>query len=221
MPRLNKAQIAARDAARAASQTREVDPFHADGTQKTEAEMMAEASAAGPSAAAAAKPSAKPASAPAKTGATVTVALKHPTGIFLEAFEPSRMQVPDGVGRLRDETIFRSTGKRFEVHGNRVPFGATPNFPIVAGFALTHGVPKDLWETWLKQHADSDLVQNRLISAFDDGDSAADYAKDHEGTKSGMEAMLRVGDPRADKKKNRDGKFVDAIVQADEQPAAV
>lgn len=162
----------------------------------------------------------KSASAPATSGAVVTVALKHPTGVILEGFEKKSIQVPDGVGRIRDEVVFRSSGQRFEIHGNRVPFGKTPNFPIIGGYALTKGVPKDVWEIWLEQHKDSPLVENHLISAFESHDDAEAFATEHEENRSGMEAVLKVGDPRVDKRKGRDGKFHEAVVTADEQPAA-
>ena len=153
----------------------------------------------------------KQAATPETGTATVTVALKHPTGIVLEVFEKKILQVPDGVGRLRDETIFRSTGKQYALNGNRVPFGKMPNYKIIAGYALTDGIPKVVWETWLEQHQDSPLVENKLIMAYEKQDMAEDFANDHQATRSGFEPLLIKGDPRVDKKKTRDGKFVDVI----------
>jgi hypothetical protein len=152
--------------------------------------------------------------------ATVTVALKHPTGIVIEAFEKSSMSVPDGVGRLRDEIVFRSTGTQYVLNGTRVPFGVRPKFDIVGGYALTPGVPKSVWDKWLEQHQDHPLVENNLICAHEKIDMVEDFAEEHKATRSGLEPILLRGDPRVDKKRTRDGKFVDSIETADEQSAA-
>jgi hypothetical protein len=156
---------------------------------------------------------------PATGTETVTVALKHPTGLVLECFREEAGSEPVLGGGMRKVAVWRSTGQQYVVHGTRVPAGATPNYPIVAGYALTHGVPKEVWETWLKQHKDSPVVLNHLIRAYASGEDAAAFAKDHEATRSGLEPLLRRSDPRVDKKRNRDGKFVDAVVVADEQPS--
>jgi hypothetical protein len=150
---------------------------------------------------------------------TVTVALKHPTGIVLEVFEKKSMAVPDGRGAMRDEPMFRSTGKQFPINGTRVPFGKAPKFPIVGGYALTQGVPKDVWDKWLEQHHDHPLVENELITAFPQLDMAQDFAEEHKDLRSGMEPLLQKGDPRTPKTQNREGKFVDAIEHFDGQAA--
>lgn len=123
---------------------------------------------------------------PATGTETVTVALKHPTGIVLEVFEKKTMQVPDGVGRLRDEVVFRSSGKRYPINGNRVPFGARPKFTILGGYALTEGVPKEVWDKWLEQHPDHPLVESGLISAHAKVDLAEGFATEHEASRSGL-----------------------------------
>ena len=157
----------------------------------------------------------------AETGtATVTVALKHPTGIIIEAFTQDVAHEPVMGGGTREVTVFRSTGKQYTINGNRAPFGVRPDFDIVAGYGLTHGVPKDVWERWLEQHHDSPLVQNNLICAHESVDHVKDEARDGAKLKSGLEPMLQKGDPRAPKKMDRQRKFVDAIEVADEQPKA-
>lgn len=162
-------------------------------------------------------PSPKKIAVPETGTATVTVALKHPTGIVIEAFEKKSMQVPDGVGRLRDEVVYRTTGKQYPIHGTRVPFGSAPRYKIIGGYALTEGVPKAVWDIWLEQHHDHALVQNELICAHEQLDFSQDFAEEHKATRSGLEPLLQKGDPRVDKKRTREGKFVDAIETADEQ----
>jgi hypothetical protein len=156
-------------------------------------------------------PRAKKVAAPETGTATVTIALKHPTGIIIEAFEKKTLQVPDGVGRLRDETVFRATGKQYPVNGNRVPFGQMPSYKIVGGYALTPGIPKDVWDAWLIQHHDHPLVENELISAFEAMDWAEDFSAEHQDSKSGLEPLARRGDPRAPKSRTRDGKVVETF----------
>ena len=149
--------------------------------------------------------------------AVVTVALKHPTGIILQAYAEGTEVEPSPMGG-REVKRFRPKGQSFALHGTRVPFGRQPNFAIIGGYALTPNIPKAVWENWLEHNTDSPLVQNRLISAFERLDLAKDWAKDNKDSRSGMEPLLRAKDgidPRNPKMKNRAGKFVNAIVEGD------
>lgn len=161
----------------------------------------------------------KPVPVPQTGTATVVVALKHPTGIVIEAFEEKKIAVPDGRGAMRDETMFRSTGKRYPVNGTRMPYGMEAPFRRVGGYALTEGIPKDVWELWLKQHHDHPLVENGLITAFEKLDMAIDFAEENKALKSGLEPLLQKDDPRTPKTRTREGKFVDAIEHYDPQAA--
>lgn len=152
---------------------------------------------------------------PATTGETVVVALKLPNGLIIQAQEKTTDQEPIMGGGTREVAVFRPVGQQFSLHGNRVPFGKMPNYPIVGGYALTDGVPKDVWENWRDLHKDMPLVRNGLVAAFDDMDSAKDFAKDGKALKSGFEPLALKGDPRVDKKKTRDGKLVDAVSISD------
>ncbi len=147
----------------------------------------------------------------ATTGETVTVALKHPTGIILEVFKPEPSFEPVLGGGMRETTIYRPTGGKFTLNGNRVPVGVAPPYPIVAGYALTHGIPRDVWEAWRAQHADHPLVQGNLIAAYKGGEDAAAFAEEHRETRSGMEPVRRKDDPRVPKRIGADGKFQDTV----------
>lgn len=153
------------------------------------------------------------------SGDTVMVALKHPTGIVIEAFVGSEAYEPVMGGGQRKVKVFRPAGKRYTVNGNRYPFGTMPSYKIIAGYALTPGIPKDVWECWLSQHQDMPLVQNHLIHAHESVEYASDQAKDGQALRSGLEPLLTKGDPRVAKKRTRNGKFVDAIETGDEQPS--
>jgi hypothetical protein len=156
-----------------------------------------------------------------KTGTdTVTIALKHPTGIVLEAFEKVATKVPDGGGRMREEMLYRSTGKQYPLYGNRVPMGMTPNYKIIAGYALTPGIPRDVWEAWKEQHHDSPLLDqaNPLIFAHESLEQVEDFAEEGRQLRHGFEPLRKTDDPRVAKRKTRDGKFVDSVSMADDQP---
>lgn len=148
---------------------------------------------------------------------TVTVALKHPTGILLEVFKPEETMEPVLGGGVRSATVHRSYGQRFALNGNRVPFGMRPTYNIIGGYALTPGVPRELWEKWQDQHKDSDLVVNGLITAWESPADAEDFARDPDNIelRHGAEPLRRKDDPRTPKNQTREGKFVDAIEEGE------
>ena len=153
--------------------------------------------------------------------ATCVVALKHPTGIILEVFQEMEVNIPDGRGSMRIDKLFQGTGEKFPLHGNRVPFGRIPNFEIVNGYALTQNIPVEIWNGWLKQHKDHPLVQNNLINALKSVDDAKAFARDGRELRSGLEPMRKPNkdgsnpDPRTPKRRNAEGKFVEAIEPGD------
>lgn len=155
---------------------------------------------------------------PARTGETVTVALKSPHGIILQLHDQVEVSVPVMGGGMRMETQFRPSadlGATFRLNGNAVPFGESPKHTIVGGFALTHGVPKDFWEAWLKQNPRLGIVTSNLIHAYDTVDAAAGEARDKRAVRSGLEPLnmsKNSGDPRIPKRKDMEsGKVVDAV----------
>ena len=55
----------------------------------------------------------------------------------------------------------------FTISGNSFPEGGAPRAErLEAGYALTYGVPKKLWEAWLADNKDMPAVVNGLIFAF-------------------------------------------------------
>lgn len=141
----------------------------------------------------------------------VTVACKLPNGFILhvDEMETYHEQVLGG-GVRESKRANRSTkvpavtlnGCAFK-HGQIEP----PAFIISGGYALTDGVPADLWNEWLKQNADSDLVRNKIIMAHAKGDSAAAMAKEHKTVLSGLEPITPNTDRRIPKSiKTDDGR---------------
>jgi hypothetical protein len=141
----------------------------------------------------------------ARSGATVTVGLKHPNGIVLRVFLMEEVNEPVMGGGWRTVKQARAKeGIEIVLNGNAVPFGAQPKCEIVAGYALTRGVSKDVWDEWLKQNANSALVKNGLIMAWEKPDFARDAAKERRATRSGLEPLSQADDPRAPKGVKKD-----------------
>lgn len=145
---------------------------------------------------------------PATTGETVTVACNLPNGLILRVFDMVNVRRARPGGGFDEEPEARLAGEPFTLHGNRTSFGEEPKCKVVCGYALTRGVPKDLWDRWLEQNEDSDLVRNNLIHAHESMDEAADASEELDGTKSGLQP-LNPGD---------DSRMPRRVTTADEQP---
>ncbi|WP_182356661.1 hypothetical protein [Komagataeibacter europaeus] len=59
---------------------------------------------------------------------------------------------------------------------------------VVGGYGLT-SVPSDLWEDWIKRHADTPFVKKRLVFAQATPAKAEGQAKEQEAVKTGMEPL--------------------------------
>ena len=92
-------------------------------------------------------------------------------------------------GGMREVKVAEELPESFTVLGVAHPQNAGPRGLMVGGFVLTSGVPKDLWDLWLNQNKDSDIVKNGLIFAHvKDIDTQAN-AKDHGAIRSGVERL--------------------------------
>ena len=60
---------------------------------------------------------------------------------------------------------------------------------IVGGHGLTNGVPKDLFEAWLKKNHALQFVRNGLVFMHDNAKSAESIAKERRNTRSGLEPI--------------------------------
>lgn len=139
---------------------------------------------------------AKPAKGASKTGETVTVACKMPHGIVIRGFRRSTRSVPVLGGGMRDETYFQPDGREVTILGNARPIGGDYRTRVVAGYALTQGVPKDLWDQWREANAAMPAVTNGLILAFPTTNEAAAEARKNVKVRSGLEPLDPNGDPR-------------------------
>lgn len=122
-------------------------------------------------------------------GRLVTVACNLPNGLILQACEFREENVPVMGGGFRLEKMGRKVGPAVTVFGNAKPFGGEAKARVVAGYALTENVDADLWEKWLAQNAESDVVKNKLIFAYERPGETEHEAKEHKGLRSGLEPM--------------------------------
>lgn len=127
--------------------------------------------------------------APARSGATVTVACKMPTGLRLTLFKARAEKFPVAGGMMIEETISRPAGDPVVLHGNRVPFGERAKVPVVGGYGLNHGISKDFWDAWVEQNKNLDIVRNRIVFAYDTPDHARGAAKEQRDVLSGLEPL--------------------------------
>ncbi len=152
----------------------------------------------------------------ATTGDTVTVACKLPNGLILRVFDMIETQEPVMGGGFRNVKIARLKGVPIPVYGNRSPFGELPKCKIVAGFALTPGIPKEFWELYLEQNKDSEVIRNGILFAHESLDSVEGEAKENADVKTGLQPLSRDSRGNMD-----DSRIPKRINTADEQPKAV
>jgi len=133
-----------------------------------------------------------------KGAATACVMCKLPHGYWLQWFDMIETQEPVMGGGWR--TVRRAIERperRFLLAGNAAPFGMAPAAPIAGGYALTFGVPVDLWEHWLDSGGrDTDVFRNGLIKAAHSETEARVIGRENEARKSGLEPLDPTNLPR-------------------------
>jgi hypothetical protein len=135
---------------------------------------------------------------PVSTGQTVTVACKLPSGVLLRCHQMEKIAEPQQGGGYRD--IMRSRpipDKQFAIRG---PWSGSAGQaynkgnPAVAellpgGYALTHGVPKEIWDHWLSENKNTPLVRNRIIFAYPAVATVTEEAHKLRAVKTGLEPL--------------------------------
>lgn len=139
---------------------------------------------------------------PASSGETVTVACKLPSGLLLRVFDFEEIMEPVLGGGTRTSKRAVLRGEPIRINGNAVPFGEIPDGEdwtiakkkgdlFTNGYGITRGVPKDFWELWLRQNAESPMVKNNLVFAVSSVERARDQAKDQSSSVwSGFEPLI-------------------------------
>jgi hypothetical protein len=119
-------------------------------------------------------------------GDTCTVALKLPWGLKLQLFEMTEVQEITATG-FKSVRMARKVGEPYELRGyGHIHHGEREKLPVVAGYALNHGVPRVLFETWLKLNEKSDLVRNKLIFGYPEVASVEAFCRDHDRVDNGL-----------------------------------
>lgn len=124
-----------------------------------------------------------------QSGATVTVALKHPRGLILRLHKMVEVDEPVMGGGTRTVQRAMPVGEQIRINGYSQPNAKVPPAATAGAFALTHGVPKDFWEAWKEQNADHPYLLGGLLFASDKGAYAARKADEREELKSGLEPL--------------------------------
>ena len=134
-----------------------------------------------------------------RTGDTVTIGCKLPWGLVLRGMRKATRQVPVLGGGMREETYFQPDGREVLIYGNARAIGEDPKTRIVFGVAMTNGIPKDLWDQWVRDNHDLPAVQNGLIFACPTVNDVAAQAREVKGQLSGLEPLRADKDPRRPK----------------------
>lgn len=128
---------------------------------------------------------------------TVTVACKIPQGLILRLFKMED-RTEGGIGGTTYTTkVALPVGPRYVINGPGYDKNdGLPDYTIKERAALTHGIPLDFWEEWMKQNQDSECVRNNLVFSAKSGSEAIARAKEFRSARSGFEPI----DPGVDAK---------------------
>lgn len=121
---------------------------------------------------------------------TVVVACKLPHGLVLEVIDPAVFAEIDEKTGVRARPV--APENRFKVHGSARPVGVPlPDdaAQVVGGFALTPGVPADLWDAWMAQNKAAPFVKQGLIFAHTKAGDAVAQSKDGKALRTGFEGL--------------------------------
>lgn len=129
----------------------------------------------------------------------VTIASKLPLPLILRVDEMREVAEPVMGGGSR---LVKMAEKKAEVRINGVAtrFGELPSCRIIGGYALTPNISAEFWEKWLSENAESDLIRNGIVFAYEKPEDVKDCAKDGAKVLTGIEPLMQEGDPRADKR---------------------
>ena len=165
-------------------------------------------------------------------GKFVTVASKLEMSIEIQLCKPTTRHMSGQHGPV-DETINIKFGAIYVIRGvsypegNKLPKGYPKRPQMIEdahrGYALTPGIPADFWAEWVKQNAETEMVQNGMIKAQTDLDSLAADAAEHADKDSGLGPMNPEMDAKGrplDRRSPQPPSISVAAVQPDVRPAA-
>ena len=127
---------------------------------------------------------------------TVSVACKLPHGLQLRVFDMITTSEPVMGGGMRDVKTARQVGEPVIIKGNAHPQNEAPRAEISSGYAITHGVDKDFWDSWVAQNASHEAVRNGLIFAHEKGGNTTAEAREKVEVRSNLERLDPTKLPR-------------------------
>jgi hypothetical protein len=128
---------------------------------------------------------------------TVVVACKIPSGLRCQIYAFREVTETTNSGTRTYKQAFQN-GKGFVVHGPAHGQNEGPRHLTIAGYALTRGIDKALWDAWYEQNLELDAVQRNLIFAYESADKAKDAAKEGKKIKTGLERLNPHALPKLD-----------------------
>lgn len=119
----------------------------------------------------------------------VTVACKLPHGIKIrDHVERTEFENVMGGG-TRKVKRWRPMGKIYRIKGPNVPLQFLRLIEVVGGYAITTGIPLNIFERWLEWNKGSAMVRNHLIFGGENRDDVIAKAKEYESSKTGVEPL--------------------------------
>ena len=136
--------------------------------------------------------------APASGTDTVSVACKVPGGWMLQLHEQRAYSEVTPMGHREYKQWYpieednQGRPAQFRLNGPAHPQDQGPRCRVILGFAITKGVPRDLWERWLEQNKTLPAVRKGMIHEFIDRGSIEEF----KGERTGLERINPKNPPR-------------------------
>ena len=137
----------------------------------------------------------------ATAGAKVTVASELPMSFEMQCCK-KRVEQRRHQGEVYTEEVFFKDGPIAIINGYSYPNGGTvpegfrPRPKMVAGYALTHNVSKDLFDAWMLENKDSAMVKNWLVYGYEQIDTVQGKAREGGDVDSGLGPLTPDTDRR-------------------------
>jgi hypothetical protein len=126
------------------------------------------------------------------TNRSVAVACKLPHGLVVRDFVKVTRSEPTLGGGSRAFEVYEHVGPRYRLKGPAPALARNPitrSTEIVGDYAITEGIPADVFERFVEANKQSAFIVNQLIYGHEDGRRVRSWARDHEKTKTGFEPL--------------------------------
>jgi len=144
---------------------------------------------------------------------TITVMCKYPPGLELRVFQT--IEIPEATpgGNFRMTPKAQQVGKTITINGPAAPVNGVSPHEIAGGYAFTFGVDAEMFDRWLEQNRDSDLVKNRLILKAPDRAEARAISEEHAAVDTnigGLVMPMKDNEPIRDPRVKREVRKITA-----------